>query len=99
MLLWKKTSVPLLCTISTKSKVGTEFMKSFEIEAHLPPLQRRRDGVKLFWVLTTETEKGKQFVRYSPPSVYHYALVTSIYHQARELPLVLQHFEFERVHG
>jgi hypothetical protein len=32
-------------------------LKPFGIEAHLP-LQRRRDGVKLFWVLTTETEKG-----------------------------------------
>jgi hypothetical protein len=37
----KKTSVPLLCTIYTKSKVGTEFMKSFEIEAHLPPAKKK----------------------------------------------------------
>jgi hypothetical protein len=37
----KKTSVPVLCTISTKSKVGTEFTKPFEIEAHLPPAKKK----------------------------------------------------------
>jgi hypothetical protein len=38
---YEKTSVALLCTISTKSKVGTEFMKPFEIEAHLPPAKKK----------------------------------------------------------
>ncbi len=61
------------------------------------PMQRRRDGVKLFWVLTTETEKGKQFVRYSNHLSTN--MLSSHVHipPARELPLVLQHFE--RVHG
>jgi hypothetical protein len=38
----KKTSVALLCMISTKSKVGTEFIKPFEIEAHLPPAKKKK---------------------------------------------------------
>ncbi len=85
MLLWKKPQFLYSAPYPQSPRLAQNSWSLLKLKLTCP-LQRRRDGVKLFWVLTTETEKEKQFVRYSPPSVYHYALVTSIYHQARELP-------------
>jgi hypothetical protein len=94
----KKTSVAVLCTISTKSKVGTEFMKPFWNWSSPAPCKEEGTVSNCFGYLRL---KQKRENKLSDTATICLPLCSSPFHipPARELPLVLQHFEFERVHG